>query len=110
MFILIGNSLTVTRNDLFQATGRTGVAQYLLVITDGKSSDDVVTPSNQLKGDGVTIFAVGVGSSYNLSELNTISSNPDSAYTLPLSSFDALSSIATTIKNRICKSKRFFWF
>ena len=75
----------------------------LVVITDGQSSDDVTKPAQMLRDSGVTIFALGVGRHAVESELNSISTDPDAQHTFVVESFDALTSIIQTIKDRACQ-------
>ena len=47
---------------------RQGVPRVLVVLTDGRSRDDVVAPSENLKKSGVIIFAVGLGKNYKVEQ------------------------------------------
>ena len=75
-----------------------------MVITDGKSKDDVSTPAQVLKDAGVTVFSVGVGNNYDLKELQEMSTNPDSQHTFK-AEFDALTYIVNTIVDKACKGR-----
>nr|XP_040026161.1 collagen alpha-1(XXI) chain-like [Gasterosteus aculeatus aculeatus] len=50
-----------------------------VVVTDGKSQDDVVDASVEARAQGITVFAVGVGSEITTSELVSIANRPSSA-------------------------------
>ncbi|XP_034723704.1 collagen alpha-4(VI) chain-like [Etheostoma cragini] len=75
------------------------VPEYLIVITDGKSSDDVKAPAEELRLQGVIIFAIGV-KDYNQSELVDIEG--DTKRTIQVNNFDALKSINNNIIEEIC--------
>lgn len=62
--------------DLFSAQGgmRTNVPHVLLVITDGKSDNAELTrqQAQYLKDDGIVIFALGIGSGIEMTELKAM--------------------------------------
>ena len=97
--------MNLARTYLYQKSARPGVPHYLILVTDGQSNDDVVKPSNLLKTEGVVIFAVGVGRGFNRNQLNIMSSDPDSRYTLTLSNFNSFNSIVKVIKDLLCKGQ-----
>ncbi|XP_041962560.1 collagen alpha-6(VI) chain-like isoform X2 [Alosa sapidissima] len=51
--------------------GRPGVLQILIVISEGKSQDDVADAASMLKRKGVIIYAIGIGSA-NKNQMDTI--------------------------------------
>jgi len=69
-------------NHLSEAYGnRPDVQDFVVVITDGKSQDDVVTPSNNLRASGASVFAVGVGLKENgILTMNQIAGDPAFAF------------------------------
>ena len=78
-------ALKFLRNNIFitQAGMRDdpGIPKVLVLLTDGKSQGDPVSPPAQvLKNMGVSIFSIGVGSGVSISQLNAIASDPDSEY------------------------------
>ncbi|XP_039662111.1 LOW QUALITY PROTEIN: collagen alpha-4(VI) chain-like [Perca fluviatilis] len=75
------------------------VPEYLIVITDGESTDDVKAPAEELRGQGVIIFAIGVKDS-NEAELLDIAGDPKR--TIQVNNFDALKSINNDIITDIC--------
>lgn len=75
------------------------VREYLVVITDGESSDVVKAPAEALRAQGVTIYAVGVKDA-NEKELMEISGNP--RRTFFINNFDALNPIKDDIITDIC--------
>ena len=89
---------------LFDSSARKGVPNIALVITDGKSKDDVSAPSQDLRDSGVTVFSVGIGKNYDLKELQEMATNPDSQHTFK-AEFDALKYIVNTIVDTACKGR-----
>lgn len=83
------------------ATTRGGhkVREYLVVITDGKSSDKVKVPAENLRYQGVTIYAIGVKDA-DENELQEIAG--DSTRTFFVNNFDALRPIKDDIITDIC--------
>ncbi|KAJ8350520.1 hypothetical protein SKAU_G00256500 [Synaphobranchus kaupii] len=58
-----------------------GVPQFLILVTGGKSSDEVSGPANQLKSSRVAPLAIG-GRNSNVDELRLISLKPEYTYTV----------------------------
>ncbi|XP_026227234.1 collagen alpha-6(VI) chain-like isoform X3 [Anabas testudineus] len=75
------------------------VREYLVVITDGKSSDKVKAPAESLRQQGVTIYAIGVKDA-DENELHEIAG--DSTRTFFVNNFDALRPIKDDIITDIC--------
>jgi len=85
---------------LFEAAAATRrVPEYLVVITDGESTDKVKDPAAELRAQGVTVFAIGVKES-NDTQLQEIAG--DSKRTFSVSNFDALNTISNGIVTEIC--------
>lgn len=49
-----------------QAGSRTGVPKIGILITDGKSQDDIIPPSRNLRDSGVELFAIGTYSFFKI--------------------------------------------
>lgn len=75
------------------------VREYLVVITDGKSSDKVEAPAVKLRNQGVTIYAIGVKDA-DVTELQQIAG--DTKRTFFVNNFDALKPIKDDIITGIC--------
>ena len=100
-FTRAGSGLTAVRNELF-ANGRSGIPNFLIVLMDGVSIDDISTPSAFFRAMDVYVLAVGIGDFYAKPQLDEIANDPDSAYVFEASSYDMLSTLATRIKESIC--------
>ena len=94
---------------LFDSGARKGVSNIACVITDGKSKDDITIPAQELRNSGVTVFSVGIGTNYDLKELQEMATNPDSEHTFK-AEFDALKYIVNTIIGSACKGRQIFCF
>ncbi|XP_071325050.1 collagen alpha-6(VI) chain-like [Trachinotus anak] len=75
------------------------VPEYLIVITDGESMDDVTVPAEKLRAKGVTIYAIGVKDS-NQKELEDIAGDPKKTFLV--NNFDALKSLSDGVTRDIC--------
>ncbi|KAK2845177.1 hypothetical protein Q5P01_011836 [Channa striata] len=77
------------------------VREFLIVITDGKSSDKVKTPAEELRQQGVTVYAIGVKAADEM-ELQEIAG--DAKRTFFVNNFDALKPIKDDIITDICST------
>uniref|UniRef100_A0A667YNI2 Collagen type VI alpha 6 chain n=1 Tax=Myripristis murdjan TaxID=586833 RepID=A0A667YNI2_9TELE len=75
------------------------VPEYLVVITDGKSSDKVKVPAEKLRAQGVIIYAIGVKDA-NEAELVQIAGTPEKKFFV--NDFDGLKPIKDDIVTDIC--------
>ncbi|OWF49639.1 Collagen alpha-5(VI) chain [Mizuhopecten yessoensis] len=74
------------------AGARDGVPKVGIIITDGVSRDQVRTQemARNAKAQGITLFAIGVGSSIDLDELQGIASDPAPYFTFMVDDFASL--------------------
>uniref|UniRef100_A0A8B9ID25 Collagen alpha-3(VI) chain n=1 Tax=Anser brachyrhynchus TaxID=132585 RepID=A0A8B9ID25_9AVES len=82
-------------NHLTKAAGSRaseGIPQVIIVLTDGRSQDDVALPSSVLKSAHVNMFAVGVQDAVE-GELKEIASEPFDTHLFNLENFTALHGI-----------------
>uniref|UniRef100_A0A3Q3IMY2 VWFA domain-containing protein n=1 Tax=Monopterus albus TaxID=43700 RepID=A0A3Q3IMY2_MONAL len=77
------------------------VPKYLIVITDGKSSDEVKDPAAKVRAQGVTIYAIGVKDA-DEGELQEIAGDPKRTFFV--NNFDALRPIKDDIITDICST------
>uniref|UniRef100_A0A8D2B9H9 VWFA domain-containing protein n=1 Tax=Sciurus vulgaris TaxID=55149 RepID=A0A8D2B9H9_SCIVU len=85
---------------VFADTARINVARYLIVITDGKSSDPVAEAAEGLRGDGVVIYAIGVRDA-DITELQEIAKDK----VFFVYEFDSLKAIQQEVVQDICSSE-----
>ena len=91
-----------------QAHGdRDRIANILIVVTDGRSQDKPSTLSEAAEmhkaNVNVNVFAVGVGSNLDHSELAAIASKPQNVFTV--TNFDALDNLQATLKRTACEGR-----
>ncbi|KAJ6665735.1 hypothetical protein lerEdw1_002105 [Lerista edwardsae] len=105
-----GNTVTglalnyVRRHNLKPAAGARAEATKLLVLlTDGRSQDGIIQPSQNLKNMGIEIFAVGVKHAVE-KELRQIASEPLELTVYKLPDFTLLSSIVGRLSRVMCAS------
>ncbi|XP_040924738.1 uncharacterized protein col6a3 isoform X4 [Betta splendens] len=82
-----GAALRFVRDHVFTVSSgsrlREGVPQVLLLLTGGKSSDDVSVPALDLKQSGILSFAIGMKNA-NQEELQNIASSSTFLFNLPV--------------------------
>jgi len=107
----IGAGLRLVKKELFDATSRTNVPHILIVLTSGKSTEDVITPSKALRDSGVTVFCIGIGKMYNEKELDEIATDPDASHVLT-ADVARLGLVIKAVKGNICKGKKenYAWY
>lgn len=68
MFSFLGLALTYILENSFkpEAGARPGVSKIGILITDGKSQDDVIPPAKNLRDAGIELFAIGVYSALSM--------------------------------------------
>lgn len=79
-----------------------GVPQYLLVITDGESTDRVVDSAEQIRQDNINIFAVGVKNA-SMPQLLQISGLSENIFYVE--NFEDLDTTKRRVIRSICASK-----
>lgn len=85
---------------VFKNTARTNVGRYLIIITDGQSSDPVAEAAQELRDLRVNIYAIGVRDA-NTTELTEIAGNK----VFSIIEFDSLKSIRQEVIQDICSSE-----
>ncbi|KAM9364847.1 LOW QUALITY PROTEIN: collagen alpha-3(VI) chain [Pholidichthys leucotaenia] len=77
------------------------VAQVVVVLTDGRSQDDVAKPAQVLQMAGVEMFAVGVQDAVD-SELRDMASQPHDTHVFSVDTFPALRDIIQDLVVGLC--------
>lgn len=101
----IGQALKSIRKYFAAAHGgrkADSVSQNLLLITDGKSDDDVEEEAYALRSMGVEVFAIGIGD-IRMLELLQIAGTPKRMFTVE--KFDDLEKIRQEVIKTVCDSK-----
>ncbi|XP_062388354.1 cartilage matrix protein-like [Sardina pilchardus] len=86
---------------------RAGAKRFLIVITDGQSSDSINYPSVAAQADAsnITRYAIGVGAAWGSksshNELNAIASKPESEHLFQVANFGVLEQISKSLEKKI---------
>uniref|UniRef100_A0A8C6WUD5 Collagen type XIV alpha 1 chain n=1 Tax=Neogobius melanostomus TaxID=47308 RepID=A0A8C6WUD5_9GOBI len=101
---LTGLALTYILENCFkpESGSRVGVPKIGILITDGKSQDDVVPPAESLRDAGVELFAIGVKNA-DETELRSIASEPDDTHVYNVADFNVMSSIVAGLTKTVCE-------
>ncbi|KAM9308137.1 collagen alpha-6(VI) chain-like [Gastrophryne carolinensis] len=81
---------------------KNSVPQYLIVMTDGESHDQVQEEAAELRNDRITIFSIGIGLK-NSFELIQIAGNPANVFMVE--KYDVLDSIKRQIVSQVCEPR-----
>ena len=99
-----GAALQYVRENVFTSSSgsrrQEGVPQMLILLTGGRSDDNVDTPASALKQQGVFVIGIGTSSS-DIRELKTISSDP--SLDLSVSEFTELPSVQEQLSSVMSK-------
>ncbi|XP_036431055.1 LOW QUALITY PROTEIN: collagen alpha-4(VI) chain [Colossoma macropomum] len=83
--------------------GRTNVLQFLVVITDSLSKDDVALPAKALREKNINVFAVGLEHA-SRSELFSISGSYERTYLENLEDFASIQALGSEVIFKICNT------
>ncbi|KAF7662981.1 hypothetical protein LDENG_00222290 [Lucifuga dentata] len=105
-----GNTLTglalnyILQNNFKENVGmRPNARRIGVLITDGKSQDDVIVNSQNLRDDGVELYAIGVKNA-DENELRSIASDPDNIHMYNVADFSFLLDIVDNLTDNLCNS------
>lgn len=103
-----GTAIKFATDKLFGLSerGPAGIARIAVVLTDGKSQDEVLKAAEAARKKGVTLFAIGVGSETEAAELNDIANKPYSTYVFSVEDYKAISRIIQVIRQKLCEGKQ----
>ncbi|KAM9385496.1 collagen alpha-1(XIV) chain [Pholidichthys leucotaenia] len=104
-----GNTLTglaltfILENSFKRESGsRPSVPKIGILITDGKSQDDVIPPAQSLKDAGIELFAIGVKNA-DENELKAIASPPEQTHVYNVADFGGMSDIVEGLTRTVCE-------
>ncbi|XP_069477660.1 collagen alpha-1(XIV) chain isoform X2 [Ambystoma mexicanum] len=100
---LTGLALTYILENSFkpEAGLRPGLPKIGILITDGKSQDDVIPPAKSLRDSGIELFAIGVKNA-DINELKEIGSEPDSSHVYNVADFNIMHTIVESLTKTVC--------
>uniref|UniRef100_A0A9J7WZJ0 VWFA domain-containing protein n=1 Tax=Cyprinus carpio carpio TaxID=630221 RepID=A0A9J7WZJ0_CYPCA len=101
---LKGLALTyILENSFKEESGsRPDVPKIGILITDGKSQDDVLSPAQRLRDAGIELFAIGVKNA-DENELRAIASPPKETHVYNAADFNVMSSIVEGLTRSVCE-------
>ncbi|KAK3571609.1 hypothetical protein QTP86_015342, partial [Hemibagrus guttatus] len=100
-----GRAIRFAVDHVFASSQRSDTTRnrIAVVVTDGKSQDDVVDASVEARAQGITVFAVGVGSEITTSELVAIANTPSSFYVLYAQDYTTIDRIRDSMEQKLCE-------
>ncbi|XP_074468542.1 collagen alpha-1(XIV) chain-like isoform X3 [Sebastes fasciatus] len=101
---LTGLALTFILENSFkpESGSRPGVPKIGILITDGKSQDDVIPPARSLREAGIELFAIGVKNA-DENELKAIASPPEETHVYNVADFSVMSDIVDGLTKTVCE-------
>nr|XP_011735842.1 collagen alpha-1(XXI) chain isoform X1 [Macaca nemestrina]XP_011735843.1 collagen alpha-1(XXI) chain isoform X1 [Macaca nemestrina]XP_011735844.1 collagen alpha-1(XXI) chain isoform X1 [Macaca nemestrina]XP_011735845.1 collagen alpha-1(XXI) chain isoform X1 [Macaca nemestrina]XP_011735847.1 collagen alpha-1(XXI) chain isoform X1 [Macaca nemestrina] len=97
-----GKAIQFALDYLFAKSSRF-LTKIAVVLTDGKSQDDVKDAAEAARDSKITLFAIGVGSETEDAELRAIANKPSSTYVFYVEDYIAISKIREVIKQKLCE-------
>ncbi|KAL4613048.1 cochlin [Arapaima gigas] len=94
-----GEAITYAISNLFQKAG--SGKNFLIIITDGQSYDDVRGPALAAQKEGITVYSVGVAWA-PLEDLRAMASEPKESHTFFTREFTGLKQLHPAVAKRIC--------
>ncbi|KAK2852982.1 hypothetical protein Q7C36_008183 [Tachysurus vachellii] len=100
-----GKAIKFANEKLFALSerGPNGASKIAVVLTDGKSQDAVIEAAEAARKKGIILFAIGVGSETEETELRTIANKPPSTYVFYVEDYKAISKIREVIRQKLCE-------
>ncbi|XP_046704433.1 collagen alpha-1(XXI) chain isoform X1 [Silurus meridionalis] len=100
-----GRAIKFAVDHVFASSQRSDTSRnrIAVVVTDGKSQDDVTDASLEARAQGITVFAVGVGSEITTSELVAIANTPSSFYVLYAQDYTTIDRIRDSMEQKLCE-------
>lgn len=92
-----GRALLAANKHFFK--GRSSRTRVTVLITDGKSRDNVIKPAKILRKRGIQVIVIGSGTQYKMRQLRQIASGRKDVFT---SNFKSLLNIVRALKRRAC--------
>uniref|UniRef100_A0A8C3RRD7 Collagen alpha-1(XXI) chain n=1 Tax=Chelydra serpentina TaxID=8475 RepID=A0A8C3RRD7_CHESE len=97
-----GRAIQFAIDHLFAKSSRF-LTKIAVVLTDGKSQDEVKDAAAEARKNKITLFAIGVGSEIEEDELRAIANKPSSTYVFYVEDYIAISRIREVIKQKFCE-------
>ncbi|XP_024293407.1 collagen alpha-1(XII) chain isoform X2 [Oncorhynchus tshawytscha] len=105
-----GNTLTglalnyILQNNFKENVGmRPNARKIGVLVTDGKSQDDIIANSQKLRDQGIELYAIGVKNA-DENELRSIASDPEEIHMYNVADFSFLLDIVDDLTDNLCNS------
>ncbi|XP_078256095.1 collagen alpha-1(XXI) chain [Rhinoraja longicauda] len=100
-----GKAITFGVNNVFATSTRAvnAVTKVAIVLTDGRSQDDVKESAEAARKKKIILFAIGVGQEIEDAELRTIANKPSSTYIFHVKDYTGMSRIREIMKQKLCE-------
>ncbi|XP_052006673.1 collagen alpha-1(XXI) chain-like [Xyrauchen texanus] len=100
-----GKAIKFANDKLFALSerGPNGISKIAVVLTDGKSQDEVLAAAEAARKKGIILFAIGVGSETEEAELRAIANKPSSTYVFSAEDYKAIAKIREVIRQKLCE-------
>ncbi|XP_076149328.1 collagen alpha-1(XXI) chain [Alosa pseudoharengus] len=100
-----GRAIKFATDHVFSSHNRTLPARnrIAVVLTDGRSQDDVVDAAVEAKAQNIALFAVGVGNEITNSELVSMANEPPSTYVLYTEDYTSIGNIKDVMEQKLCE-------
>uniref|UniRef100_A0A3B3DLZ9 Collagen, type XIV, alpha 1b n=1 Tax=Oryzias melastigma TaxID=30732 RepID=A0A3B3DLZ9_ORYME len=105
-----GNTMTglalnyILQNNFKESVGMRPAARKIgVLITDGKSQDEVILTSKKLRDAGIELYAIGVKNA-DENELRSIATDPDEIHMYNVADFSFLLDIVDGLTDNLCNS------
>ena len=102
-----GRAIKFTIEHVFPSSLRSKAVKnrIAVVVTDGKSQDDVVDASVEARAQSVILFSVGVGDEITMSELVAIANKPPNDYVLHAEDYTTIDRIRDSMEQKLCEGQ-----
>lgn len=103
-----GRAIKFTIDHVFSSlnyTMKTIRNRIAVVLTDGRSQDDVVDPAMEAKAQNIVLFAVGIGDEISNAELVSMANKPSSTYVLHVEDYTSIGNIREVMEQKLCEGE-----
>ncbi|XP_016146306.1 collagen alpha-1(XXI) chain-like [Sinocyclocheilus grahami] len=101
-----GRAIKFATDHVFGMPNRTSQSprnRIAVVLTDGRSQDDVEDAAMEARAQNIVLFAVGVGNEITNSELVSMANKPPSTYVLHVEDYKSIASIWDLMEQKLCE-------
>lgn len=103
-----GRAIKFATDHVFGMPNRTSQSprnRIAVVLTDGRSQDDVEDAAMEARAQNIVLFAVGVGNEITNTELVSVANKPPSTYVLHVEDYYSISSIWDLMEQKLCEGE-----